>query len=106
MKIDFDTPILDLTGTPLMEKTLVNGEPKDVPITIGSITAGSLLTPLPADQNMSGKDKADLFNLALRVYKGVVDLSIEDVAKIKDRVGKTHNNLAVGRVWQILEGTG
>ena len=110
MKINFDAPILDLKGKPMMEKQAaensVNGnQPRfiDVPVTLGSISAFALLAQKQGEKDVSGKEKASRFKLALRVSEGEHDLKAEEVVLLKDRIAEVYSPLYVGRAWEILD---
>lgn len=97
MKVDFSQSFLGLDGNPIIE----NGKN----ITLGDIAANILLAD-DQEEKLSGKDKALRGNLAMAIYaaKEPMDLPIEDVALIKDQIGKLATPLIVAQSWKMLEG--
>lgn len=109
MKINLDQPILDFKGNPVL---IENSKDKD-PLTLKSAFFTALSEPaletnaqgqnvpeqLPADQKMR------MYKLCNTIINGgEVDLSVEDIAFIKERVGKVFiSPLVYGRVSEILE---
>lgn len=91
--IDFGTIITDLKGEPMKDG--------DITITLGYI-ATSALTNIPTGENPSGKEKFDRFLLATKC-DGQVELKAEEIALIKDMIGKLCPPLIVGRSWQLLD---
>lgn len=87
--INFKAPITDLDGKQ------VDGA------TLGSVCTAALLAP---NQQDSAETKGKLFDLALAIHgKEAADLKVEDVAMLKERVGKCYPPLVVGRTWQLLD---
>lgn len=97
MKIDFTTVLTDLEGKPILK-----GE---VPITLKEAALEALLATFPNDQDgaNTGKGKFERFQLALKC-EGTAELSVEEVATIKKRIGEAWGSLIVGRAWGLLEG--
>ena len=53
---------------------------------------------------MAGEEKLKRYKLAMLIYDNdAPELSIEDLAKIKELVGKAYVPLIVGQVWSMLE---
>jgi hypothetical protein len=93
MKRNFDAPILNLDGVPFADvKTL-----KDA----------ALLTfqqGVEGDDKLSGQQRVDLFLIAHKIAKGgIVDLTAEEVATLKVRIGKLPSIVLVGRAWPLLD---
>jgi len=64
----------------------------------------ALMSP---EEGISGQEKAERWKLATKIYFNpkTIDLTIEEVAKIKDLIGKGFPSpLVVGQAWQMLEG--
>lgn len=105
MKIDFNTKILALDGeTQVVEQ--VGDEIK--PVTLGHMAINALLTPLPDmagnQEQTDGQTKVRLATLAQAIYAGgTVDVSVEDVSLIKERIGRCYSALPVMRAWSILD---
>jgi hypothetical protein len=90
-KINFSLPILDRKGEPV--------KAADMTITLEDVAANAVLTNNPKH---SGKQKAELFALALKC-KGETTLSAEDIVKIKEAIGENYPPLVVGRAWELLD---
>jgi hypothetical protein len=95
MKLNLNKPIKDLDGN-IIEK-----------ITAKSLIRDALVTLGEDDKNLSGEAKYTQFSLALRITEagdGEVELSSEEITKIKALVGRMFYPLVVGRLFDILEG--
>lgn len=97
MKLKIDEAIKTLDGKPIKEG-------KDV-ITVKDILMQACTANLQTDAQMEGTKKFELYQLAMKVNasKKDIDLTIEEIATLKDRVGKGFNVLVVGQVWSALE---
>lgn len=92
MKIKLNEHITDFAGEP------IEG------LSVGDAIINSLMTMLKGEENMDGKAKFELFALASKLHgKEEVDLSLDEAAKIKDRVGRIYTPLIVGRLWNVLD---
>lgn len=93
MKRNLDLPILQLDGQPF----------KDDP-TLGTVCFLAVTGSLPNDERQDGAQKMRLYGLAQKVHGGgVVDLTAEDVALLKERIGRAFTVLVVGRAYELLE---
>lgn len=63
----------------------------------------ALLIP---EDGQTGEEKAKRYLMATRIYANPenVDLTIEEIAKIKQVIGKCYGALVVGQAWEMLEG--
>lgn len=96
MKVDLDAKITDLEGRPTKD-----GE-KDM--TLSSVICSAMLVTVPGDQELSSDEKVRMFKLAQSAIKaGQQELSVEDVAFLKKRIGKLFGPLVVGRAFDLLE---
>ncbi len=96
MQLDLDEKILDLEGKPLKDA--------DKDMTLCSVVCAAMLATVPEDQNLPADKKVKMFRLAqIAIKRGKQDLPIEDVAFLKERIGKLYGPLVVGRVYDILE---
>lgn len=58
----------------------------------------------PAPENLDGKEKFELAQLAQKLHSGVVvDLKTEEIAKIKERIGLAYGQAVVFFAWNALE---
>lgn len=72
-------------------------------LTLGLVCTNSLLV---FDERMTGQDKYERYKLARKLEKakdGQVDLKAEEIASIKDAIGKYQTPLVVGQAWDLLE---
>lgn len=93
MQINFNQPIKNLQGE----------EIKDV--TLKSVSVEALLAMFEDERSLSGNEKAERYVLATRIYaNNLLDLTVEEVAKVKHLIGKGYGALIVGQAWEMLEG--
>ena len=94
MKRNLDLPILQLDGKPFEDKA-----------TLKTVAFLAVTATLQSDQSMQVNEKMRLYALAQKVHAGgVVDLEAEDVALLKDRIGKAFSHVVViGRAFELLE---
>lgn len=93
MKKDFTQTIKNMDGT---DAKIENGKPFTYAMAI------SIALLQPQDQ-LSGEEKYLRFKLAGKIEKSDANYSTEELAKIKEAVGKAHNPIVVGRVWDFIE---
>lgn len=92
MKIDVTRCITDLEGNTIEGATLRR------------IVCDALMGEIVGDDKLPGERKASMFALALRVsQEDAPDLKAEEIALIKERVGKACRTLAVGRAYELLD---
>ena len=94
MKINFNQPIKNIQGE----------EIKD--LTLKTVSVEALLATFSDEQSLSGEEKAKRYVLATRIYANSeeLDLTVEEISKIKQLIGKGYGPLVVGQAWEILEG--
>ncbi|MDD5353300.1 MAG: hypothetical protein PHS93_09090 [Candidatus Omnitrophica bacterium] len=93
MKVNFNQPLKNLDGSPIKDG--------DKAITLKDVCANALLA---VEEKADGKVKLENWTLAQLVYKGgELDLTAEQVVKIKDMVAKSYTTLVVGQVLEILK---
>lgn len=104
MKIDFKQKIKDLDGNVIKEPTKIeNGVVLEtIDLTLERVFINALLVTLDTEKNIDGNEKLSRFNIAQKIKKNE-ELVIEEIAKIKEMVGKTYNTMIVGRVYEILK---
>lgn len=100
MQINLDQPITQLNG----EAFTVPG-PDAKPMSLAWVCVEALLWFDPNRPTESGEEKARCAMLATRLYQGgKQDVSIEDLALIKAKIGANiAAPLVVGRAFQALE---
>jgi hypothetical protein len=100
--IDMDTMICDLEGAPIMTKAAKDGDP-DKPFTLGFACVEALLLNHPKEE-VGGNEKLDRYLLAMRIRQGGrVELSSEEISKIKELVGAAYSPLVSGQAWLLLD---
>lgn len=97
MLIPFSTVLLDFDGNPIQDGQMA--------FTLGRASIAAL-TGVFADEEISGAEKFERFDLALKINRadGPLALPPEDIAKIKRLIGKAYSPLIVGRAYEILNG--
>jgi hypothetical protein len=102
MKIDFSTVLTNFDGTPYVSVP----ETKDAPakyLTLKEVALMVLGAPLPDDQTLSPMDKFNLGRIGHAIATDL-ELPVEDLAKLKDRIGKGVISPAiVFSAWNIFE---
>lgn len=87
---DFDGEVLEDNGKPFLLRTAC---------------VNALMTTLEEDKNQPGEDKLTAYVLAKRLHEeDELDLTPEELTKLKDRVGKCFGPAVVGPVFQLLNG--
>ena len=102
MNIDLTQEIKTIDGVTIP----LNGRETDRPTVLSDILTKAMLeTPQAEAASMPGEKKMQRYRLAQKCY-GVpsVDLEVEELAVLKEYVGKLFPALVVGQVWQMLEG--
>jgi len=97
VKIDFSSQITALSGEAICIE--------EKPMTLGHMAIEALCAPLPNEQT-SGEQKVRRAKLAERIFgsSAPIDVSVEDVALIKDRIGQGYPSaLLVMRAWSLLD---
>jgi len=112
MKINWTQELHDIDGEAIPDTRLVNNrvtvktdeEGNVVVLTLGRACINALLTEL-RDENQTGAQKFDRFKLAMQIANEPdKDVTAEDIALIKKRVGNNYVAYVVGTIWTILEG--
>lgn len=111
MKIDFNQDIKGLDG-----KVVINPETgMELTLAVMAETAlvSSLLDRGGQPENLDGMTKARFGRLAQSIFeatgfvepekRGAVEIPVEDIATIKDRIGRGYGAIAVMRAWELLE---
>ena len=93
MKINFEQVIKNIKGEQIKD------------LTLKSVSVEALLATFD-DERALGEEKVKRYLLAIRIQADPtgVDLVVEDVAKIKQLIGKGYGPLVVGQAWEMLEG--
>lgn len=103
--IDFSQPIIDQDGKVLQAPADANGKSPGV-FTLGVAAAQALFGVYQDETTISGQKKFERGVLAMKVKDGGhVTLSPEDLATIKELIGKAYTPLVVTRAWPLLDPT-
>ena len=102
MEINFNQVLYDIRGNTIKE--VVEGGSEKEDLTLKSISVGALLQ---FDQSCDGKEKFNRYELAKRIQGvdevGVLDLAVDEVAKVKKLVGKIYAPVVVGQAWAAFD---
>jgi hypothetical protein len=99
MRRNLEQPIYDLDGEAIIEPQ------SKKPLTLTTVALNALLASYDDERALTGKEKAERMQLALKINKrpGEVDLTAEQLAKLKELIGKAYGALVVGRAYELLE---
>ena len=98
MLVDFDQMFKNMDGK-VMKQNPGSGDDAD----LNGVCVEALLNFDPRSDT-DGKKKADRYDLALRIKKGGrVRVEAEEVALMKELVGKVFGPLVVGQAYKFLE---
>lgn len=97
MLVNFDKELVDFEG-----KMIPNTSGQ--PATLRGIAVDALVATYQGEDKLSGEEKVKRFILAEKLYKGENEVSVEEIALLKNLIGKAFATIVVGQAWQILEG--
>ena len=94
MKIEFNQELKTFDGETL--------QMNDKPLTLRRAAVESLLIPKGGDD---GDKKAENCALAMKIHQsnGQIDLTIDEAAELKKRIGENMTPLVVGQAWEMLD---
>lgn len=97
MKRDFNQPIVNFEGQQMKDET-------GKPVILCLVALNALLTPIP-NETITGSEKAKRYALALKINErpGEVNVTAEELALLKEQIGKVYPPLVVGRAYDLLE---
>jgi hypothetical protein len=98
MKINWKTVLTDVAGK---EINAENGEP----LTLDKVAINALSQLTQQDGQFTGEEKFKLGELAYRVYRAdsETEFEVEEIAKIKERIGKLYTPIAVFQAYNLLK---
>lgn len=105
MQIKVTTLIKNLSG----DAPLLTEEGQKIPLRapLLNVLVNTLKVPGPngpQDEQVDGDTKVQMFKLAQRIERSTtVDLQVEDVALLKNRIAAAYPALLTGRVWEMLD---
>lgn len=104
MTVDLKTVLLNYKGEPI--KVLdanKEGDQEEKDLTLKDVFAVALNT-IVDNESQTAELKNKIFQLSVKVYAGDdVELTVDDAAFIKERVGKVYNSLVYGRTCEVLD---
>jgi hypothetical protein len=113
MRLNVKQYVLDYEGKPLMtnktnpDGSVVLGEdsrPIQEPELLRNYLAVALNNAAQGEEVFTPEQKAKIYELTTKLYKKKeVDLTLDDRAFLKERVGKVYGPLIYGRICDILE---
>lgn len=106
MKISLNQKLKTLNGEVIKQSFEKGKKIEERELTFAEVFIQSLLTSFEDEQKLSGIDKMKRYVLAQKINRNkdkVADLTVEEVALIKELIGKGYNALVVGQVWETLE---
>lgn len=102
MKRNFDLVLVTLDGAPIPAGPSVDAGL----LTLRSISTNALITAFEDERSLAGTEKLRRYQLALRINvkdQGNIELSVEEVALLKQLIGKAYAPLVVGQAYLALE---
>jgi hypothetical protein len=96
--VDFSSVLVGVDGKPLM------GADGKSSMTLSDAAVLALETVLDEDRTATGAEKFRFDELARKIYRAKnVVLPVEELALIKQRIGKVFGPAVVGPVWRLLD---
>lgn len=98
--IDFTQRLVSVDGKPMP-----NGDTKPpADLLLGDVAVVALESMIEDDKQLSGADKFKRDELARKVYRAkAAVLTLEELALIKERIGKVYAPAVVGAAWRLLD---
>ena len=105
MKVNVESKLSYLNGKPMIAIRSDGKEKKETKMTLGFVATEALLAMLDVDKGNTGKVKYERYQLAGKIIKAAspVELKIEEIATIKERIGIMYGPEVVGACYDILE---
>lgn len=101
--LDFTVALTGIDGRP-MTHTDAKGAPTDEILTLGDVCVIALEMQIEEDKNLPADKKFQRDELARKVYKrNDVVLEAQDLAMLKERIGKVYGPAQVGPAWRLLD---
>lgn len=101
--IDFTQRLTSAMGEPMQQK---DKDGNVEPLTLGDVALIALETPTDDDRTVDARKKFERDLLARRIWKNAhAELSPEDIALIKERIGKVYGPAQIGATWPLLDPT-
>ena len=100
MKLELDAVIKNIDETPIKVDT-----DKEKILTLKDVCINSLLAMFDEEKHDDGTKKVSRFTLAMKLQGGDGDVTVEEMATIKERIGKMYMTVIVGRAYALIEGS-
>lgn len=98
MKLDFNAILVGLDGKPMLGKDKTEATLKEVAVE-------ALMAVTENDRGASGEDKFKNYELAAKVYAGgEIEITPEQAALLKRRIGECYGPVVVGPAYKLLNG--
>lgn len=105
--IDVMQPILNMDGTPMVEPVICQGCEKivkQIPVILRLVCTNASVWLAPNEQPLEGAVNIQRLELGLRIQKeDAPDLSVEDLALLRDRIRLMCKPLVAARAWLMLD---
>lgn len=99
MKLDFTKVLVGLNKEPLKQKDNTDHA------TLGYVCTEALMATYRNEEQLSAEKKVGRYKLAQKIVgEGEIELSVEEVALLKELVGKAFGPSVVGPAYELLEG--
>ena len=100
MKLDLDAVIKDID-----EKPIKKDKDEKIDMTLKDVCINALLAMFDEEKQDDGTKKVSRFTLAMKLQGGDGDVTVEEMATIKERIGNMYMTVIVGRAYALIEGT-
>lgn len=93
MNRNLDLPMLDLEGKPYPDAA-----------TLRDLAFAACRANLPSDEKASLTKKREIYGIAVKVVQGgVVELTIEQLKMLQERIGEAMTPIVAGQAFEMLE---
>lgn len=93
MKRNLDLPMIDLEGKPYVDAA-----------TLRDLAFAACRVNLPSDEKATLTKKREIYQLAVKIVQGgVVELSIEQLKMLQERIGEAMTPIVAGQAYEMLE---
>jgi len=99
MKIDISQKIKGLDGV----KPLPNPDGKGIPLTLKDICINAILQPEKDDTEKQKYEAYELFVKIRDCKTAEIELTTEEIVKLKKKIGVVYMPLILGQAWDYLE---
>lgn len=73
-------------------------------LTLKAVCFNALRAQIPGDESMTGEDKVKFYALGHKLSAGgVVDLTTDELALLKNRIGRAYDFITFGRSSEVLD---